>query len=292
MLHGIDVFVRVVDAGGFSAAAEALGKSKSFVSKEVTRLEDRLGTRLLNRTTRSLSLTDVGRFYYEKCRQIVFDADEAARTITECDAKPRGVLRFSAPVSFGLGYLAGALPEFLEANPDVTLDVEFNDRIVDVIAEGFDVVIRAGQLKDSSLVARQITMSRGVTVASPAYWRKFGKPQHPSELADHSCISYALIPNPGLWEYRDKDGERIAVSVDVRVQCNSAELETALAVSGLGVTRLPEFACTKELTQGLLEPVLEDFTGMPIGIYAVYPHRRHLSPKVRGFIDFLIEKFG
>lgn len=292
MLDGIEIFVRVVDAGSFSAAAGELGKSKSFVSKQVTRLENRLGTRLLNRTTRSISLTDVGRAYYERCKQIVADADEAVRVVTERDAQPRGVLKFSAPVSFGLGYLAGALPEFLKINPDVTLDVEFNDRMVDVVAEGFDVVIRAGRLEDSSLIARQITASRGRTVAAPGYWREHGKPKHPSELAGHGCIGYALIRNPGRWEYRDAAGKPVIVDVPLRVQCNSAELEAALAAAGVGVTRLPEFACAKELAQGLLEPALEDFTGPPIGVYAIYPHRRHLSPKVRAFVDFLIEKFG
>jgi DNA-binding transcriptional LysR family regulator len=292
MLDGIDVFVRVVDVGSFTAAAEQLGKSTSFVSKEVTRLENRLGTRLLNRTTRSISLTDVGRLYFERCQQIIVDAVEAERSVTETRAAPRGVLKLSAPVSFGLGYLAAVLPEFLDANPELALDVEFNDRMVDVIAEGFDVVLRIGHLKDSSLITRQINSSRGLTVASPKYWKQNGKPRHPSELAGHTCISYSLMPAPARWRYLDPESGPINVTVDTRIQCNSAELETALAVAGVGVTRLPEFACSKELGKGLLEPVLEQFSGSPIGIYAVYPHRRHLSAKVRVFVDFLVTKFG
>ncbi len=292
MLDGIDTFVRVVDAGSFTAAANVLGKSTSYVSKEVSRLEARLGARLLNRTTRSISLTDTGRLYYDRCRRIVADADEAARSVTEAQEHPRGVLKFSAPVSFGLGYLAAMLPKFLETNAEVALEIELNDRMVDIIAEGFDVVLRIGHLEDSSLIARQINVSHGVTVASPTYWKNHGKPGHPEELQGHACISYALMRAPNRWRYRDPDGAEITVNVETRVQCNSAELEAALAVAGLGVTRLPEFACARELAQGLLEPALEKYTGTEIGIFAVYPHRRHLSPKVRAFVDFLVAEFG
>ncbi|MCP5081074.1 MAG: LysR family transcriptional regulator [Alphaproteobacteria bacterium] len=292
MLDGVGTFVCVIDAGSFSAAAERLGRSKSFVSKQVSELEDRLGARLLNRTTRSLSLTDVGRIYYERCQRIVSDADEAVREITESNARPRGLLRFSAPVSFGLGYLADVLPEFLERNPDLTLDIELNDSLVDIVAGHFDLALRIGRLSDSSLIARQIATAQGRTVAAPDYWDAHGRPEHPHQLRGHRCITYSHMRNPARWDYLGTDTKPISVNIDVAVQCNSGELETALAVKGLGVTRVPEFACARELAAGTLEPVLEEYGGALIGVYAVYPHRRHLSPKVRAFVDFLVEKFG
>ena len=289
---GMIVFCEVVDSDGFATAARKLGHSASHVSKEIARLEDRLGARLLNRTTRTMSLTEIGQLYYEHVRQIIDDARETESKILGGKNIPIGSLRVSVPVSFGLSHLAEALPEFLHDNPQMALDMEFNDRMVDVIAEGYDVVLRIGQLKDTSLIARQIGVTRGVTVASPDYWKVHGKPRHPKNLESHTAISYALMSNPARWEYIDENGEPLAVNMNVRVKCNSAELETILATRGVGVTRLPEFVCAKELADGLLEPVLEEFVGPSIGIYAVYPHRRHLSPKVRVFIDFLVAKFG
>ncbi|MGI9475576.1 MAG: LysR family transcriptional regulator [Hyphomicrobiaceae bacterium] len=292
LFDGMVVFCEVVESDGFASAARKLGHSPSHVSKEVARLEDRLGTRLLNRTTRTMSLTAVGQVYYEHARQIIQDARETEHRILGVKNTPFGSLRISAPVSFGLSHLADALPDFLENNADVTLDMEFNDRMVDVVAEGFDVVVRIGHLKDSSLIVRQIGTTRGLTVASPKYWKAHGKPRHPRDLEGHTCITYSLAANPSRWEYIGQRGEPISVDMKSRVKCNSAELETVLAVRSVGVTRLPEFVCARELLDGRLESVLEDFVGPSIGIYAVYPHRQHLSPKVRAFIDFLVDEFG
>lgn len=290
--EGVSVFVAVVEAGTFTAAADRLGHSVSFISKAVTRLEARIGVRLLNRTTRTLSLTDAGRLYFERCRQIVADAQAAERCVTLGQETPRGLLRLSAPVSFGLGYLRHTLPDFLAAYPDVTMEIESNDRFVDVVAEGYDVVIRVADLKDSNLVSRRITSSRGLTVAAPAYWDRRGRPTHPADLTDHNCISYTYKQAPNHWEFHDPAGGRIGVNITPRVLCNSAEMESGLAVAGLGVTRLPAFACAQELAAGLLEPVLEPYERPPHGVYAVYPHRQHLSAKVRAFVDFLVARFG
>ena len=289
---GVSIFVGVVEAGTFTAAAERFGHSVSYVSKAVTRLEERVGVRLLNRTTRTLSLTDAGRLYFERCQQIVADAEAAEHAITMGRETPHGLLKVSAPVSFALSYLRHALPDFLAACPEVTLEIESNDRFVDVVAEGFDVVIRVAELKDSTLVSRRITSSRGLTVAAPAYWDRRGRPTHPAELATHDCISYTYKQAPNRWEFHDPAGGRIAVNIQPRVLCNSAEMETGLAVAGLGVTRLPAFACAQELAAGLLEPVLEQYERPPHGVYAVYPHRQHLSAKVRAFVDFLADRFG
>lgn len=291
-LDGIPVFVEVVDAGGFTAAARNLGHSVSFVSKEIARLEDRLGVRLLNRTTRSVSPTDIGQAYYERCRQIVADARDAERGITESHENPQGLLTVSAPVSFGLAYLNDVLPEFLADYPDIALNVEMSDRLVDVIAEGFDVVIRAGYLRDSNLIARRLMRSRLLTVASPEYLARAGTPRTPDELSDHACIAFAYKQVTTHWEYRDPDGGSIGVTVSPRAVCNNAETEIALVAAGAGITRMPSFICHREVEDGRLIPILERFESPPIGVYTVYPHRVHLSAKVRVFVDFLIRKFA
>ncbi len=291
-LDGVAVFVEVVDAGGFTAAARNLGHSVSFVSKEITRLEDRLGVRLLNRTTRNVSPTDIGRAYYDRCRQIVDDAQDAERGITEAHENPQGLLRISAPVSFCLSYLNDALPEFLADYPDIAMNIETNDRLVDVIAEGFDVVIRAGYLKDSNLIARRLMRSRLLMVAAPDYLARHGTPQTPSDLTDHACIAYAYKQVTTHWDFLDPEKGSVGVTVSPRVVCNSAETEIALAVAGVGISGAPSFICHREVEDGRLIPILEHFKLPPIGVYAVYPHRAHLSAKVRVFVDFLVRKFG
>lgn len=291
-LDGVTVFVQVVESGSFTAAAKRLGNSTSFISKEVTRLENRLDVRLLNRTTRKISLTDVGRLYFERCKQLIADAEEAERSIHQLHGEPRGVLKVSAPVSFGLAYLRSALPQFLDTYPDIQLEIELNDRFVDVVAEGFDVVIRVGDLADSNLISRQIMPSHGVIVASPDYLKKRGRPRHPSELARHDCISYAYKHTPNDWEFTGPGNETVRAKINARVVCNSAELEEAFALAGTGITRLPSFVCERSIADGLLEEILEDYARSSLGVYAIYPHRQHLSAKVRALVDFLVERFS
>ncbi len=290
LLNGVAVFVGVINAGSFTAAAQALGHSTSYVSKEITRLEKRLGSRLLNRTTRTISLTDAGRAYYERCSQIVIDAENAERSIGQLQDNPKGLLRVNAPVSFGSIYLLDHLSEFLKRFPDITLEVEFNDRMIDVVAEGYDVVIRAGQIQDSNLVARKFTTSKSIVVASPAYFKNNGRPETVSELEHHACLAYSLIPNPTLWEFM-KDGNRTVVKVTPRLMCNNAAVEVAMAVNGVGIGRIPLFCCEQEIAEGALEVILDDYEQPEIGVYAVYPHRQYLTAKVRAFVDFLVEKF-
>ncbi len=290
LLDGMAVFVGVINAGSFTAAALATGHSTSFVSKEITRLEKRLGSRLLNRTTRTISLTDAGRAYFDRCNQIVIDAENAVRSISQLQDSPRGLLRINAPVSFGLNYLRKYLPEFMEQFPEINLEVEFNDRMIDVIAEGYDLVIRAGMIKDSNLVARKITASKGVVVASPDYLKQHGYPLEAKELEQHDCLTYSLMPNPNVWKF-SKIGSHTAVNINPRIICNSAELEIAMAKRGIGITRLPLFCCEKEIENEELEVILEDYDEVEIRIYAVYPHRQYLTAKVRVFVDFLVKKF-
>ncbi|MFV9615556.1 MAG: LysR family transcriptional regulator [Gammaproteobacteria bacterium] len=290
LLDGVAVFVGVINSGSFTAAAQALGHSTSYVSKEITRLEKRLGSRLLNRTTRTISLTDAGRAYFERCNQIVIDAENAERSISQLQDKPRGLLRVNAPVSFASIYLLDYLSEFMNRFSEITLEVEFNDRMIDVVAEGYDVVIRAGKIQDSNLVARKFTTSKSVVVASPDYLKKNGRPSQASELEQHACLAYSLLPNSTLWNFV-KDGSHTAVNINPRLMANNAGLEVAMAKNGVGIGRLPLFCCEQEITKGTLEIILQDYEQPEIGVYAVYPHRQYLTARVRAFVDFLVDKF-
>ena len=290
VLDGMAVFVGVINAGSFTAAAQALGHSTSYISKEISRLEKRLGSRLLNRTTRTISLTDTGRAFYERSSQIVIDAENAERSINQLQEKPNGLLRINAPGSFGTNYLLDVLPQFMHRYPEVKLEVEFNDRLIDVVAEGYDVVIRVGEIKDSNLVARKFTSSRAVVIASPDYLQRKGCPTRAEELVHHDCIAYSLLPTPTQWAFH-KDGVRTNVTVDPRAMCNSSIIEVAMVVNGIGITRLPLFTCEKEVANGELQIILDDYDQITHDVFAVYPHRQYLTAKVRAFVDFLVETF-
>lgn len=291
LLDGIAVFVTVIKTGSFTAAAHALGHSTSYVSKEVTRLEKRLGSRLLNRTTRTISLTDAGRAYYDRCNQIVIDAENAERSINQLQDLPRGLLRINAPSSFGSKYLLSVLTQFMHHYPEVKVEVEFNDRIIDIVAEGYDVVIRVGEIKDTNLVARKFTSSCGVVVASPDYIKRKGYPEIAEDLIHHDCIAYSLLPAPTLWEFH-KNGVRSAVTIEPRALCNSAEIEVAMVCQGIGITRLPLFTCEQEVADGRLKVILEDYDQIKLDVFAVYPHRQYLTAKVRVFVDYLVDAFA
>lgn len=290
LLDGIAVFVSVVNAGSFTSAARALGHSTSYVSKEISRLEKRLGSRLLNRTTRTISLTDAGRAYYERCSQVVIDAENSERSINQLQEKPSGLLRINAPASFASKELFAVLSQFMHRYPSVKLEVELNDRLIDVVAEGYDVVIRVGEIKDSNLVARKFTSSKGVVVASPDYLKRKGCPKQAEDLTRHDCIAYSLLPTPTQWFFY-KNGVRSSVTVDPRAICNSAALEVAMVVQGIGITRLPLFTCEQEVASGDLQIILEDYDQIKYDVYAVYPHRQYLTAKVRAFVDFIVDAF-
>jgi DNA-binding transcriptional LysR family regulator len=292
-LTGMAVFARVIDAGSFTAAAAQLGMSKSAVSKAISALEDRLGARLLNRTTRRLALTEVGRAFYERCARIVAEAEEAELAVTHLQLTPRGTLRVNAPMSFGALHLGPALAVFLARYPELKVDLELSDRFVDLLEEGYDVAVRiAAALPDSSLIARRITVDDAVICASPAYWQRHSRPRVPADLERHACVTYAYNPNPREWPFVAADGRPINVRVDGPLHTNNGEATLHVALAGLAVVRLPRFICGPELAPGRLEAVLADATPPPNGIYAIYPHNRHLSAKVRAFVDFLIERFG
>lgn len=290
-LTGMAVFAKVVETGTFTGAARAMGLSKGAVSKQIAKLEDRLGARLLNRTTRRSSLTEVGAAFYERCRRIVAEAEEAELAVTRLHAEPRGTLRVNLPMSFGMIHMAYALPDFMAAYPEISLDVTLDDRVVNVVDEGYDVVIRITELPDSSLIARRIAPFRIATCASPAYWDAHGRPRHPDDLRGHACLLYSYLSNLNEWRYRGPDGP-FAVRVDGPMRGNNGDLLRSAAVAGRGVVRSPTFIVGCDLVEGRLEQVLAEYEDDDRGIYAVYPHNRHLSAKVRAFVDFMAKRFA
>jgi len=286
------VFVKVVEEGGFSAAARALRLSPSAVSKQVTRLEDRLGVRLLTRTTRSLGMTEEGRDFFERSVRILSDIDEAELAVSRSHAQPRGTLRISTGVAFGKQQISPLLPEFLDRYPEVQVELESSDSFVDLVEEGMDVAIRFGPLQDSSMVARFLANSSRAIVAAPAYLEQHGEPAHPSELVRHNCLTFSHNLHLNDWVFRGPDGE-IPVQASGNFRASNGETIFQLCLAGLGVARLARFLVEPEVRAGRLRMILTDFyRDVTIPINAVYPTRRHLSPKVRAFVDFLVEKYS
>ncbi len=290
-LTGMAVFAKVAEAKSFTAAAQSLGLSKSAVSKQVARLEDRLGARLINRTTRRLSLTAAGDAFYERCARVLAEAEEAELAVTRLQAEPRGVLKVNAPMSFGVLHLASAIPDFLGRYPELQVDLTLNDRFVDLVEEGFDVAVRIAQLTDSALIARRLAPSRRVVCASPEYLAKNGAPETPQDLLGHNCLLYAYTAPGDEWRYRDGRSER-SLKVAGNLKANNGEVLRAAAVAGYGITILPTFMVGDDLRAGRLRRVLPQLDDDTASVYAVYPHARHLATKVRVFVDFLAARFG
>jgi DNA-binding transcriptional LysR family regulator len=285
-------FLRVVDTRSFTGAADKLGVSKSAVSRRMTDLENRLGARLLNRTTRSLSVTEVGQAFYERCSRIVADVEEAERAVADLHAEPRGTLKINAPMSFGMIHLAPAIAEFLRRHPGLEIDMDLNDRYVDLIEDGYDVAIRIGRLRDSSLVARRLAVNRNVVVGTPAYFRAHGRPAHPDDLARHNCLLYTNASPPDQWHFTVA-GKPCAVKVSGTLRVNNGDVLREAALAGQGLAMLPTFLLGEQIARGQLDMVLTEFAKNDSGaVHAVYPHSRHLSPKVRVFVDFLAGRFG
>lgn len=291
LFDGFAIFRHVVECGGFSAAAEKLGHSTSFISKEVNKLEQRLDARLLNRTTRSISLTPEGKVFFTHCQQLVQDAEHVVNLIGQHSVKPVGRLKISCPTSLGLRYLQPILSEYRQLYPDVVLELDIDDKKVDVIQDGYDLAIRATeQLEESSLICRKVLSSHLCTVASPSYLEKYGTPLTPHDLVDHQGICYANLKQPSRWHYKSKQGEKFSVDIQPSVISNNAMMEISMTVDGHGVCRMPKFNMEAEIESGKLVCLLEEYPKMTIDLYAVYPSRKHLSPKVRCLIDLLVSQ--
>lgn len=285
-------FVRVVEAGTFTGAAQRLGWSKSMVSRRIAELEDRLGARLLNRTTRRLSLTEAGDAYYRRCARILAEIDDAEDEIARLSAEPRGTLRVNAPMSFGTQHLAPAIAGFVGRYPQVRIDLTLDDRFVDLIDDGVDVAVRIGVLADSSLIARRLAPSHVVLCASPAYLARRGVPERPADLAAHDCLLYSNAVSVDQWQFPGADGAAETVRVRGPMVANNGDVLREVAIAGLGIARLPTFIVADALADGRLRPLLCRHRLPETPIHAVYPHSRHLSTKVRAFVDFLAERFG
>lgn len=291
-LTGLAVFVKVVEDSSFAAAARHFGLSPAMVSKHVQALEERLGARLLNRTTRRVSPTEVGSAYYERARQLLAELAEADRAARDLHATPRGVLKVNAPHSFGIRHVGPAVADYLVAFPEVTVDVTLNDRYIDLLEEGVDVALRIGRLADSSLIARRLSPIRMILCAAPAYLARHGAPQHPRDLADHNCLQYTYASARGEWRFTAKDGKDEVVSVGGRLLANSGDILRTALLQGEGIGVQPSFMVGEDVCAGRLVPLLPGYASPEVALYAVYPHGRHLSAKVRSFVDFLVSRFG
>ena len=285
-------FVRSVDAGGFSAAARELGLTPSALSKLVNRLEDRLGARLLQRTTRRLHLTPEGEAFYARSRRILADMDEAEAEVLEAGLRPQGLLRLHCGSAFGMHQLAPTIALFLERHPEVELDITISDEPLAALEEGVDLAIRIGALDESSLVARRICSLERVICAAPSYLAQHGTPRTPDELHHHNCLWITSLPVLRRWPFDTDDGVRV-VPIDGNVVANNAETVLQLAVAGVGITRLTDVIVGDAIGRGDLVPILNDWHHVePVPLYATYPSGRHLSPRVRAMVDFLVERFG
>lgn len=290
-LPEIAIFVKVVEAGTFTAAAEKLGLSRAAVSKSVSRLEDRLGARLLHRTTRALHLTEAGETLFHRSRRGLSEIEQAEQDVDHLQGEPRGVLRISAPVYFGARQ--PVLSEYLAAYPAVEADVQLDDRQVDIVEEGFDLAVRIAVLEDSSLVSRRLAPCRLVVCASLDYWAEHGMPERPEDLAAHNCFIYSNLAAPNHWRFVDRSGQEFTVEVRGNLRFNNTEMAVASVLQGFGVIHVPTFHVGKELGDGSLVPVLTEYRApREASVYAVYAAREHLPPKVRSFIDLLSEHFG
>jgi DNA-binding transcriptional LysR family regulator len=284
-------FVRVVDAQGFSAAAPALGLTPSAVSKLVSRLEARLGVRLLQRTTRAIRLTQEGEAFYDSARRIVDDIDTLERRIVEGRGRPQGLLRVTTSLAFATHQLAPVLGEFLTRYPAIQCALLPTDRMVDMVEEGIDVAIRIGRLADTSFMARRIGIDKRVICASPAYLARHGTPRRPEELLRHNCILSRERAHLNRWSF-SSDGEVREIEVTGRLAVDEGDAQLQLALQGIGIVRLTRLTVAQAVRAGHLVSLLPEFSAeQPLPINAVYPHRRHLAPKVPAFVDFLIEKF-
>ncbi len=290
-LNGMRAFVAVAETGGFASAARRLSLSRALVSRYVGQLEESLSVRLFNRTTRRVSLTTVGQAYYERCAPLLAELEALESSVKEAHDRPVGELRVSAPVSFAELHLMEPVAAFGDRYPELRIDLQLTDRLVDMVEEGVDVSMRIAELADSSLVARRLAPVRVVTCAAPAYLEQQGEPRHPAELTDHRCLVDSNLGDARQWLFREGD-ETLRIRVDGAIRINSARAIRELAVAGKGVAMSPLFVVADDIRAGRLAIVLPDFEYHDLALYALYPHRRHLSARVRLFVEALRGHFS
>jgi len=290
-LTTLSVFARVVESGGFSAAARRLGMSATMVTNHVQALEDRLGARLLNRTTRKVSLTEIGRAYYERTAQILADLDDADSMAGASQSKPRGTLRVYANTPL-LRFLAPVIAEYFALYPETAVDLTHGERMIDLVEEGYDLAIRTFPPAESSLILRRLAPWHHILCCSPAYLARHGAPKHPAELAQHNCLRYTYYPFGNDWHFSAPDGAPVTVRVTGNLVTTGVEAISYLALEGYGIYLGPSFLVAGDLATGRLVRLLEDFPTVEFAISALYPARRHLAAKLRAFVDLVAERFA
>ncbi|MEP7180711.1 MAG: LysR substrate-binding domain-containing protein [Betaproteobacteria bacterium] len=288
----VTVFAKVVEQGSFARAADRLSMSTSAVSRHVGDLEAHLDARLLNRTTRRLSLTESGQAFYERSVQLLADLEEAEQAVTAAAVVPRGTLKLTCAVTFGIRHLAPAIAEFAARHPQLRFDVELSDRAVDIVDEGIDLAIRIGGIGSQALIGRRLGAVGLVACAAPTYLARRGTPATPEDLAQHACLTYEYSPAGNLWRFDDAEGREHSVKVAGPAHSNNGRMQTALAVAGVGIAHEPDFIVGPEIRSGRLVRLLPAYRSPASSVYAVYPSRRHLSAKVRAFVDFLVLRYA
>ena len=289
--ENMNAFVRVVEAGSISAAADRMDVAKSVVSRRLKELEEHLGVELFHRTTRQMNLTDSGSAFYQQSVRILADILEAEHATSQFHGALKGSLKVAVPLSFGLMHLGPAINEFLQTHPEIEFDLDFNDRQVDLLADGFDLAIRIASLPDSSLIARRLAPIQTVMCASPAYLERMGTPESPEALIKHRCLVYNLISNIDNWNVYDASGELIKTRITPYLKASNGEFLRDAAVDGLGIVLMPTFIVYREIERGALVPLLTEYRYSQLAAYAIYPQTRHLSQRVRAFVDFLAKRF-
>ena len=290
-LENMQVFVRIVEAGSITKAAEQLNLAKSAVSKRLGDLETRLGSKLINRTTRTSSLTDAGNQYYQRVKLLIGEVDSLNGDMACKTQVLSGSLRLAVPLSFGISHLTPAIDVFMRQHPDLHIEIDFSDRKVDIIEGGYDLAFRIGSLPDSGLQARKITPIKHAICASPSYLKRQGIPTTPKELATHKIVKYGNWPLAGM-PLLDSTGQQYLVNMDACLTANNGDAMKQIALSGHGIVMLPTFIVWDALAKGDLVPILENYSLATMHAYAVYPSTRYLPRKVRSLIDFLVERFG
>jgi len=289
--ENMKAFIQIVDTGSMSAAADRLEVAKSAISRRLKELEEHLGVQLFHRTTRSMNLTDSGTAFYQQAVRIIEDTLEAENAITQAHGTLKGSLKVAVPYSFGIMHLGPAINDFLKIHPQIEFDLDYNDRQIDIVQEGFDLAIRIANLPDSSLIARRLAPIDHVVSASPAYLEKYGIPESPEDLVNHRCLAYNLVQDYKSWVFIDEDNQAVNVNINPYFKSSAGESLREAAINGHGINYLPTFIVYQQIEQKKLIPLLKDYKSSPLNAYAIYPQTRHLSQRVRVFVDFLIERF-
>jgi DNA-binding transcriptional LysR family regulator len=290
--NALATFAKVVEQGSFARAADRLSVSTSAVSRQVAELEAHLDVRLLNRTTRRLSLTEAGQAFYERCVQLLADLEETESSVRSTALEPKGTLRVTCGVTFGERHLAPAIAEFAGLHPPVSFDVDLSDRVVDLVEEGFDLAVRIGAVGHQALVSRRIGSTQFVCCASPAYLARHPAPVTPADLEQHVCLGYTYAAVTNAWTFESRDGTRHMPRITPRHRLNNGRMLAEFAAAGLGIVLEPDFIVAPEVRSGRLQRLLTDYQPPRSPIAAVYPSRRHLSAKVRCFVDFLAARYA